>query len=226
LTSFRSAQQTDEAHPAKGVAVRARRPPVLVLLGVLVLAWFLLIQRFGAGNVYAVMGPYACAVSLLLIGLRPRLVAGWLAPHARPIAIGLALGVAMTLLTYPAFQLVAAAFPGFDSHVQSLYGGARTTTLPKALAWVVCVVFAEELLFRGVLPDALSRHVSERAALAISLVVYTLAQAGTGSLIVMLIAVVCGGIWSVERKLTNSLLAPLISHLIWTPTVILLYPVT
>jgi membrane protease YdiL (CAAX protease family) len=199
---------------------------MLVLLGVLALAWFLLIQRFGAGDVYAVIGPYAYAISLLLIGLRPRVIAAWFAPHRRAIAIGLAVGVAMTVLTYPAFHLVAAAFPGFDSQVQSLYGGARSTTLPKALAWVVGIVLAEELLFRGVLPDALSRHVSERAAYAISLLVYVLAQAGTGSMIVALIAVVCGTLWSVERKLTNSLLAPLISHLIWTPTVILLYPVT
>jgi membrane protease YdiL (CAAX protease family) len=199
---------------------------MLVFLALLALVWFLLIQRFGSGDVYAVIGPYACAVSILLIGLRPRAVADGLKPRWRAIGIGLAVGVAMTVLTYPAFRLAAAAFPSLEGHVQSLYSGARSTTLPRALAWVVSVIVAEELLFRGALPDTLSRYVPERSAYAISLVVYMLAQLGTGSLIVTSMAAVCGAIWTLERRLSGSLLAPLISHLLWTPCVILLYPVT
>jgi hypothetical protein len=37
---------------------------------------------------------------------------------------------------------------------------------------------------------------------------------------------VCGSLWTAQRHLTRSLLSPLIAHLIWTPIVILLYPVT
>jgi len=198
---------------------------MLVLLGLLTLAWFFLIRRFGRGDVYAAIGPYACVVSVLLIGMRARVIAGWLRPSARPIAIGLGVGVAMTVLTYPVFNLARAVFPALDANVQSLYSGARSTALPKALAWLGAIVLAEELLFRGVLPNALSHYISERAAFGVSLLSYTLAQFGTGSLIVTLMAAVCGGIWTLERKFTDSLLAPLISHLIWTPTLILLHPV-
>jgi membrane protease YdiL (CAAX protease family) len=223
-----SAQHPREAQPTTTRSAAAARGslPTLVLLGFLTLVWFLLTQRFGSGDIYAVIGPYACAVSILLIGLQPRAVADWLKPRWRAIGIGLGVGVAMTVLTYPVFRLAVSVVPSLDGHVQSLYSGARSTTLPKALAWVVSVILAEELLFRGALPDALSRHVAERSAYAISLVAYALAQLGTGSLIVASMAVVCGCIWTVERRLTGSLLAPLISHLLWTPCVILLYPVT
>jgi hypothetical protein len=54
---------------------------------------------------------------------------------------------------------------------------------------------------------------------------YALAQLGTGSCIVMLLAGVCGSIWTLQRRLTLSLLPPLLAHLIWTPIVIWLHPV-
>jgi membrane protease YdiL (CAAX protease family) len=42
----------------------------------------------------------------------------------------------------------------------------------------------------------------------------------------MAMAGVCGSIWTLQRVYTDSLLSPLIAHLIWSPIVILLYPVT
>ena len=223
---------------------------LLGLLIVVVVVWISLIRRFGEGDVYAVIGPYACAVSVLMWIVRPRALASWLRPNPRSLLIGLAVGAVMTLLTYPVFQLAVRLFPELDANVQALYVGARSTTLPKALVWTTAAAIAEELLFRGVLPDVLAqvwsrscaarrrslsisragaarrREVGQRGALALSLAVYVLAQMGTGSWIVGLMALVCGAIWTVQRAWTGSLLSPLISHLIWTPTVILLYPVT
>lgn len=199
---------------------------MLVLCAGLVGVWFLLIQRFGEGDVYAVIGPYACAVSAVLIALRFHQIRKWLTPDTRSVLIGVAVGIGMTLLTYPIFRLAAWIMPSLVGNVQTLYAGARSTTLPKAMAWVLAAILAEELLFRGVLPEALTHWFSERTAYAISLVIYALAQYGTGSIIVMLMALVCGTIWAVQRLYTGSLLSTLIAHLIWTPTVILLFPVT
>jgi uncharacterized protein len=196
------------------------------LLAGLIVVWFLLIHSFGQGDVYAVVGPYACVVSGILIALRHAAIRAWLRPDARSIAIGVAVGVGMTLSTYPIFRFAASLWPGLTANVIGLYSGAHSTTLPKALAWVLAISLAEELLFRGVLPDVLSNWLAERAAYALSLVVYALAQYGTGSLIVLLMAAVCGTIWTIQRRLTGSLCSPLIAHLIWTPTVILFCPVT
>ncbi|MEY4576881.1 MAG: hypothetical protein RL701_1584, partial [Pseudomonadota bacterium] len=35
-----------------------------------------------------------------------------------------------------------------------------------------------------------------------------------------------GAVWTLLKAQSGSLLAPLIAHAIWTPTLILLYPVT
>lgn len=227
IRSADTPQRVVSEHPRVLAFIERRgNAPVLLLLAALIVGWFLLIRRFGEGNVYAAVGPFALGVCLVMLVLRPRTLLAWLKPTRRAVWVGLAVGLGMTVLTYPAFQLASMVYPELDGHVQSLYIGARSTTLPKALLWVVAIIFAEELMFRGVWPDELSARLAERHAWAISLTTYALAQFGTGSVIVTLMAAVCGCIWSWQRRYTDSLLSPLISHLIWTPTVILLYPVT
>jgi uncharacterized protein len=196
-----------------------------VLLAGMIVAWSLLMRRFGAGDIYAVIGPYACGVSATLIALRARALRVWLRPSARAIAIGVVVGVGMTLLTYPTFRLAAALWPDLRVSVHGLYAGASSTTPPTAVAWLVAIVLAEELLFRGVLPDLLQSWLAEGSAYLLCWIVYGLAQYGPGSLIVVLMAVVCGAVWTLQRRYTASLWSPLIAHLIWTPVVIVLYPV-
>jgi uncharacterized protein len=198
----------------------------LVLLCALIVGWVLVVGRFGEGNVYTAIGPYACAVSLLSLALDWRCIASSLRPRLRPISIGVAVGVGMTVLTYPVFRLAALVWPELDASVQGLYQGARSASLAQAFGWTIATIVAEELLFRGVWPHALSQRMSTKQAYVVSLTSYALAQLGTGSWVVLLMAVAMGTIWTLQRHLTGSLLSPLISHLIWTPTVILLYPVT
>ncbi|HET6334161.1 MAG TPA: CPBP family intramembrane glutamic endopeptidase [Polyangiales bacterium] len=198
----------------------------LGLLGSLIVGWFLLIQRFGEGDIYAVQGPYACLVVVVSWSLYPEALKHWLKATWKAIWVGVAVGIGMTALTYGVFQVAVKIAPSLDGQVQALYTGARSTTLPKALAWVVALVLAEELLFRGAWPATLRNFMSARAAFSVSLVTYALAQLGTGSWIVMALALGCGTLWTLQRYYTGSLLSPLIAHLIWTPTVILLYPVT
>lgn len=210
------------------MTTHSRMRPALelaVLIGVTVL-WFLLIQSFGQGDVYAVMGPFGCAVAVVCVCLRPRQVLSWFQPSLRVIAIGIGIGVVMTALTYPVFQLAVRFMPSLDQQVQGLYHGARSTTLPKALAWLIALAIAEEMLFRGLFPEVLRNWLSLRSAYTLSLAAYALAQVGTGSWIVPLMAAGCGCIWTLMRERTQSLLAPLCAHVIWSPTLVLFYPVT
>lgn len=192
----------------------------------LTVVWIVMISRFGEGDVYSVMGPFACAVVGLCLVLRRRQLLAAFRASAGGVLAGVAVGVVMTALTYPAFQLAVKILPSLDAQVKDLYHGARSTTLPKALAWVSAIVLAEEVLFRGVLPKALSQVTGQRNAFALAVLAYTVAQLGSGSVIVALLALACGSIWTVLRVRTQSLLPALIAHAIWTPTTILLYPVT
>jgi membrane protease YdiL (CAAX protease family) len=197
----------------------------------LVVIWGALMSRFGSGDVYAVMGPYAASViatAPLLAKLQGSAVAHgkWLAVTPRAVFVGVATGVAMTLATYPMFRFAAELVPGLDVTVESLYAAARARDLSHALAWTALIIVAEEVLWRGLVLDVLDERVPRSLASALSIASYALAQLGSGSLIVLLLALVCGTIWTVQRRVTGSIVAPLITHLIWSPAVILLWPVT
>lgn len=188
--------------------------------------WAVLLRRFDSGDVYAVLGPFACVVCAICFALAPRELLAAFRPRAVPCLAGVAVGVLMTLLTYPVFQLATKLVPALDAQVAGLYEGARSTTTTRALLWLVAIISAEELLFRGLLPHALSPLTGTRTAYLLALALYALCQLGSGSWIVGLLALVCGAIWTILRVRTQSLLASWIAHAIWTPTLIVLWPVT
>jgi len=222
----RPAPERQSAAPAP-IEGSAASPRVLLIMLGLTVGWGLLMQRFGStGNIYAVMGPFALSVLLVVVALSSSKLAIWLRPHRRGVLSGLAVGVAMTLATYPVYALLRSLVPEIEHHVAALYAAAHQTTLAAALPWVIAIIVAEELLWRGALLYVLERRVPPALAMTISVATYAAAQFGTGSWIVMLLALVCGTLWTLQRHFTRSLLSPLLAHLIWTPTVILFYPVT
>ncbi len=196
-----------------------------ILLGGLVLAWALVLRRFDGGNVYPVLGPLASFVLFVLIAVRHRALKQWLRPTLANILSGVLIGVAMTLCTYPLFRLGIALFPVLRGEVASLYAAAASTTPTRALLWLALIIVAEELLWRGVLLDVARKSLPAWAAVGVSVATYALAQLGTGSWLVAVIAAGCGALWTLQRHLTGSLLSPLLSHAIWTPTIIVLVPV-
>ena len=183
-------------------------------------------SRFGDADVYSVMGPYACVVTLTCLALSARETLAAFSCSVRSALLGSVVGVAMTLLTYPAFSLAAQIIPGLTAQVAGLYQFASTTSAGKALLWVATLVVAEEVLFRQTLPRALQRWAAERTAFMLAIALYAGAQLGSGSWIVFLLALACGAIWTALRIYTGSITPSLIAHGIWTPTVIVLLPVT
>jgi membrane protease YdiL (CAAX protease family) len=206
---------------------RAASHRLLALMLGLIIAWFLLMQRFGSANdIYVVMGPFALGVAIAIAALSSNELRRWFRVTRLAVASGLLIGTGMTLATYPAFALLRSLMPELQSEVTVLYAAAHQTTVAKALPWVIAIILAEELLWRGALLYVLERRVSPALAMTLSVASYAAAQLGTGSWIVLLLALVCGTIWTLQRHFTRSLLSPLIAHLIWTPVVILLHPVT
>lgn len=213
--------EADESH----ARARGGRRLLLLLVG-LVVVWTLLMRQFGGADVYGVMGPYAITVVVMMWLLRGRKLWSLFAPSKLAIVSGLLMGIVMTVTTYPVFRMAVEIMPWLDAEVQGLYAASRTTTLLAAMAWVSVIIVAEELLWRGVLLEALEPRVPRRLDGALSVLTYALAQLGSGSWVVFALAVVCGSVWTLQRRLTGSLLSPLIAHMIWTHTVILLIPVT
>ena len=194
---------------------------VVLLLALMSVIWATLMDQFGEAAIYWIMGPYALAVAATLLTLR----GGSLRPTPRLVGLGVLAGGLMTAATYPAFQLANRLFPELAQHVAMLYRESHEETLWIAVAWTLVILTAEELLWRGAWIDALAPRLGSAGAAALSVVIYAITQFGSGSLVVLVLAACCGGMWAMLRVTTDSLVPSLVAHAIWTPTVILLVPV-
>ena len=156
----------------------------------------------------------------------------WLAGRLRVSAGGLAWGAGagalMTAATYGLFPIVARLEPGVGDEVRGLYGQLALGNLSTALPLVAVVVVGEELLWRGVLLEAVATeprwNPRRLLQLAMASAVYAVSQAAFGSLLLVAVAFACGVAWSALRVHTGQLIAPLTSHLVWSACVLWLVP--
>ncbi len=194
----------------------------------LVIAWPFVISRFGGNDVYTFLGAFAILVigTVLLLGRKERVLPRTSRAFGRDVAIGLGVGVVMTAGTYAAYAVLERIYPPLVGKVAGLYGDAHKEQLAFAIVATLAAIVAEEVLWRGPLFGILKRRTGIAVAAALSLGTYTLAQSGTGSVVVVLAALICGAIWLGERIYTRSIVAPLVSHLMWTVVVIHVVPVT
>ncbi len=136
------------------------------------------------------------------------------------VAVGLAVGVALVVGTHVGFRVMTPLFPSLGDDVARLYRVAAVS--PARLVAVVVIAAAEEVVWRGLLLDALRRRLPEGAgplwptvAVVGSALVYAAAQVGPRSAWLLVAAVAMGILWGAMR-LWRSLWMPLASHLVWT----------
>ncbi len=206
----------------------ARTRATLAAAAVFVCVWPWILRLLGDGDLYAIFGPFSVVLIAVLGALAgPTWWRRALAHRFwRNFGIGALVGAVMTVGTYGAYAVGAALVPSLAGEVEGLYRAAHPTSFGAAFAWTLVVIAAEEILWRGPVLDGLPEGRARPIVVALSLVTYTAVQVGTGSWVVALAALVCGLFWMAERLRTRSIVAPLVSHTIWTMTVIHLYPVT
>lgn len=187
-------------------------------------AWLVAFVAWHAHSVWRVTGIVA-GLSLLLLGLLDgRALAPLLAWRTRSVALGISAGLAMAGATYLLFPVGEALIPSLHGEVARLYGQLHTPPGPlRALPVLVLVVLAEELLFRGVLVKALLPF-GGVAAVGGAALLYALPQLGTGSPLLISLALCCGLLWGLLRVLANDLLTPLLAHLVWDLLVFVFVP--
>ena len=196
---------------------------VLVALNV---SWALVMARFGRGDIYWVVGLHALLVMAVVVALRRgSLLRQAALPRSRDLVLGVVVGVAMTVGTYGAFDVARVFEPSLATHVTRLYRAAGTEAPAIALAWTLVILTGEELLWRGAWIDVWTPRVGATVAAVSSVLAFAITQLGSGSVIVALLACTCGAIWTALRMYTGRVAPGLIAHAIWTPIVIVLFPV-
>jgi hypothetical protein len=78
---------------------------------------------------------------------------------------------------------------------------------------------AEELFFRGALYAALPRH-----PVVVTTAAYAVATLATGNVMLAFAAVVLGTLLGLERRATGGIQAPIITHVLWSVTMLLALP--
>ena len=136
-------------------------------------------------------------------------------PTITPIAVGLLLAAIFVM-----GALIVRTIPSLVRLAEDVLGYARLGNL-----WIICVItlvngIAEELFFRG----ALFAAIGVRHAVLISTVLYVLATVAGGNLVLVFTAAVLGTVVGLERRASGGILAPILTHVTWSLSMLFVLP--
>jgi len=136
----------------------------------------------------------------------------------RPLLWPLAIGIGLVAL-FVVGALIVREIPFLYDAVTAVLAFADAGTGPLLLVITVLNGLAEELFFRGALYDA----VRGRKVL-ITTVVYTFATLLTGNVMLAFAAIIIGLVCGQQRRVTGGILAPMITHVAWSASMLYALP--
>jgi membrane protease YdiL (CAAX protease family) len=136
-------------------------------------------------------------------------------PTITPIAVGLLLAALFVL-----GALIIRTIPSLVRLAEDVLGYARLGNL--GIIFVITLVngVAEELFFRG----ALFAAIGVRHAVLISTVLYVLATVAGGNPVLVFAAAVLGTVVALERRASGGILAPILTHITWSLSMLFVLP--
>jgi membrane protease YdiL (CAAX protease family) len=141
----------------------------------------------------------------------------------RPVLQPILLGAALSLLFVVGAFLIR-AIPLLDEHLTPFIKGvlehANQGGAPVILL-VVTVVngIAEELFFRGAMYAAIPAN-----QVLVTTIAYTVATLATGNVMLGFAAILLGAVVGLQRRATGGILAPILTHLTWSVTMLYALP--
>jgi membrane protease YdiL (CAAX protease family) len=139
--------------------------------------------------------------------------------HARPIVQPLSLG----LLAVGVFAIGAVAVsqvPVLRAGVNAVLDHARFASLPVVALITLVNGLAEELFFRG----ALYAAIGVKRPVLISTGLYALTTVASGNAMLVFAAAVLGVLVGLQRRVTGGVLGPMITHVTWSLSMLLILP--
>ena len=136
-------------------------------------------------------------------------------PIVTPIVIGLVIGAVFVV-----GALVVREVPPLRELVNDVLAHARYGAVVPIVAITLLNGLAEEVFFRGALFAAIGR----RHAVGISTVIYAAATVATGNLMLVFAAFLLGLVLALQRRASGGILAPILTHLTWSTTMLFALP--
>ena len=193
---------------------------IVVLVGAVVLGWSLRLEP-GSTIFYvaAVVLAGVWAAGAFLSGrLHLGRISGGTEIFVRPILAPILLGLLMVGV-FVLGALVVREIEPLATYVSSVLEYADEGSL-TALAVITFVNgIAEELFFRGAMYAAIPRHPVLWTTIA-----YVVATAATGNVMLAFAAVLLGAVCGLERRASGGVLAPVLTHITWSLSMLFLLP--
>jgi len=140
--------------------------------------------------------------------------------NERPTITGTVVGV-LVGAAFVLGALVAREIPALAHYVTRVLEFANYQTLWLMVFSILLNAIAEELFFRGALYTALEKHYPA----IVSTIIYTVAIfVATRNPMLAFAALVLGAVCAFERRATGGVLAPILTHMVWGLTMVLVLP--
>jgi membrane protease YdiL (CAAX protease family) len=200
-----------------------RRRIVVVALGAIgtaVLAWGLRAQP-ASGRFYlssSVVAVVWCAGGALAAPLH----LGWHVRQAhlrRPVIAPIVVGAVLAAV-FVVGALVVRHIEVLADRVEGLLAFARNGSWPAVLSLTVANGIAEEVFFRGAVQPALPKNIGVPG----TVVIYAAVTMATGNIMLGVAAVLLGIVVGLQRQATNGVLAPILTHVTWSVSMLVALP--
>ena len=213
------------------------RSSLFVALAVATLLWFWMFSPWTAGitNFWITMAVAGVSLTTMALLFSPEVRTGvrtlFRRYSLRALLGQLLLGVALAALMWGIFwvgdKLSTLWFSFARPQVDSIYAmkhGLPSSVIALLLLFVIGP--AEELFWRGYVQRTLAAHVGVDGAFVLTAAVYTLVHVWSMNFMLIMAALVAGGVWGLLYRLRPSLLPALIvSHAIWDACVFVVFPI-
>jgi membrane protease YdiL (CAAX protease family) len=211
--------------PCKGVGADPAKSQSLELFALVCFGvWALGAWAVRWIGIWPGVGGAALILGMFSLGLHRHLLAELLQPSRRLVLWGLAAAMVMLPATYLLYGPAGLLPYHIPTQTQQLYTRFRDADgLLTTIMLPLCVV-AEELVWRGVVQEAVTRRFGAAPAVVLAASAYAVAHWPVGSPLLPVIALACGLFWGLLRATTRSLVPALICHMLWDVIVFTLVP--
>lgn len=139
--------------------------------------------------------------------------------HVRPVVTPILIGLALAAV-FVAGGLVVRQVPFLAGQVGDVVAFADAGALPVLVLITAATGAAEELFFRGAAYAATPRH-----PVLVTTALYTLATYATGNVMLTFAAALLGVVVGLERRASGGILAPILTHLTWSLSMLFALPI-